>query len=237
MSAQLEILSGAETDRLAVLEAVVDRGVQAFIEVGNALAEIRDSRLYRQAHARFEDYLRQRWDMSRSRGYQLIDAAGVTRQLVSTTVDTDDDGEGLAAEYGFEIVGGEMSTGGDTGPLRDVTTVDTAELSTVVDTPLPPPSNERVARKLAVTAKADPKRAQKIWTQAVRKHGPDATAAEVAAVANGHPAKEGWEEDMRALAADLRRVANSKDPQDARRALARWRGVYTVLDRIARAER
>ena len=106
MSGQLEIITGVEADRLAVLKEVIDRGVQTFIDVGNALAEIRYSRLYRQSHGRFEDYLRERWDMSeRSRGYQLIDAAGVARQLVSTMVDTDDE-EDLAAQYGFEVVAG-----------------------------------------------------------------------------------------------------------------------------------
>ncbi len=219
MSGQLEIITGVEADRLAVLEEVIDRGVQTFIDVGNALAEIRDSRLYRQSHGRFEDYLRERWDMSRSRGYQLIDAAGVTRQLVSTMVDTDDE-EDLAAQYGFEVVAGSAG-----------------EASVAVDAPLPPPSSERVVRKLAATAKTDPKRAQEIWRKAVKQHGADATAAEVAAIANGHPAEEGWEDDMRELASDLRRFARTKDPLDARRALVRWRPAYAVLNRIGRAGR
>jgi VRR-NUC domain len=72
-----------ERERLGELEAVIERGVQTFVEVGEALMEIRDSRLYKQTHSSFESYLRQRWNISRPRGYQLIDAA-----KLSTTVDT-----------------------------------------------------------------------------------------------------------------------------------------------------
>jgi SAM-dependent methyltransferase len=71
-----------ERDRLAELERVVEQGLQTFVDVGHALAEIRDARLYRATHATFEDYLRSRWDMSRPQGYRLIEAAEVV-DLVS----------------------------------------------------------------------------------------------------------------------------------------------------------
>ena len=51
--------------RLPELEAVIERGLATFIEVGKALMEIQDGRLYRETHATFEDYCRQRWEMSR----------------------------------------------------------------------------------------------------------------------------------------------------------------------------
>jgi hypothetical protein len=76
-------LSPAERERLAELEVVVERGRQVFIEVGLALAEIRDRRLYRERHGTFEVYLGERWGISRSRGYQLMAAAAV-----STVVDS-----------------------------------------------------------------------------------------------------------------------------------------------------
>jgi hypothetical protein len=41
----------AERGRLAELEQVVERGLQTFVEVGLALTEIRDSRLYRVKYA------------------------------------------------------------------------------------------------------------------------------------------------------------------------------------------
>jgi hypothetical protein len=80
-------LQALERSRLAELEQVVDRGLDTFVEVGLALREIRDSRLYRETYSTFEAYLDDRWQMSRPRGYQLIGAAGVA-ELVSTTVDT-----------------------------------------------------------------------------------------------------------------------------------------------------
>jgi hypothetical protein len=98
---------------------------------------------------------------------------------------------------------------------------------------LPAPSSEAVARKLVATARTDPKRAVRIWEQAVKEYGPAATAEQVAAIANGHPAKEPWEDDMVRLASDLRRFARTKDPKDAKRALYRWREAYKVLDKAA----
>ncbi len=83
---QLE-LSLTEASRRAELEQVIELGLATFISVGNALLEIRDSKLYRDTHATFEDYCRQRWEMSRQRAHQLIDASEVARNL-STIVDT-----------------------------------------------------------------------------------------------------------------------------------------------------
>jgi hypothetical protein len=93
----VEQLSLVEQSRLAELEQVVERGMQTFVEVGLALLEIRDGRLYRQTHDTFEAYLDERWGMSRSRGYQLIDGARVV-ELVSTTVDTAPTNEAQARE-------------------------------------------------------------------------------------------------------------------------------------------
>jgi len=80
-------LSTTEQERFGELEAIVARGRATFVEVGTALREIRDKRLYRVTHATFTDYLQERWRVSRSRGYQLIDAAKVAAAM-STTVDT-----------------------------------------------------------------------------------------------------------------------------------------------------
>jgi hypothetical protein len=68
-------LDTLERGRLTELEAVIERGIATFVDVGLALAEIRDGRLYRQTHSTFDDYCRERWGFSRSRGYRLIRAA------------------------------------------------------------------------------------------------------------------------------------------------------------------
>lgn len=74
-------LSPVEETRLTVLETVIDQGRQTFIEVGNALLEIRDSRLYRQTHGTFEAYCTSRWDFTYQRAYQLIEAARVSTMV------------------------------------------------------------------------------------------------------------------------------------------------------------
>jgi len=52
---------------LANLERVIERGLETFIEVGEALTRIRDERLYREAgYSSFETYCQQRWKHRRS---------------------------------------------------------------------------------------------------------------------------------------------------------------------------
>ena len=60
---------------LAECEKVVERGLATFVVVGEALARIRDGRLYRESHKTFEAYCDERWGMSRPRAYQFIAAA------------------------------------------------------------------------------------------------------------------------------------------------------------------
>lgn len=67
--------------RLSECEGIIERGLSTFVEVGNALLEIRDSRLYRESHATFEEYCRKRWGMARQRAHQLIGAAEAVSSL------------------------------------------------------------------------------------------------------------------------------------------------------------
>lgn len=71
-----------EARRLKHCEKVIERGLETFYEVGNALAEIRESRLYRISFGSFEDYCRERWNMSRFYAHRLIDAAQVVDNLL-----------------------------------------------------------------------------------------------------------------------------------------------------------
>jgi hypothetical protein len=76
------------TTELEQLEGVIQKNIGAFYEVGRALMEIRDKGLYRDVlgYDTFEAYCKGRWDLSRPRAYQLIDAVEVKNNL-STTVD------------------------------------------------------------------------------------------------------------------------------------------------------
>ena len=75
------IAAVATEGRLAELEAVIDAGLHTFIEVGLALAEIREQRLYREHYDSFEVYCRTRFNFNRQRASQLIKAAEVSRIL------------------------------------------------------------------------------------------------------------------------------------------------------------
>lgn len=78
----IESLTTLETDRLTALEQTIERGLQTFVDVGTALLEIRDSRLYRQTFGTFEDYCRERWGMSRVHAFRMIEAASVANNLL-----------------------------------------------------------------------------------------------------------------------------------------------------------
>lgn len=82
----LSPLSTTEADELRSLETAIERGLQTFVEVGNALMTIRDSRLYRAEYRTFEEYCQQRWQLKQSRAYQMIDAAKVVGGLESSTI-------------------------------------------------------------------------------------------------------------------------------------------------------
>ncbi len=77
-----------ETTRLAELETIIERGQQTFIEVGLALTEIREAKLYRQDFATFEEYCRTRWGWNSSRSRQLIQAAETVKQMETVTIVT-----------------------------------------------------------------------------------------------------------------------------------------------------
>lgn len=80
-------LTARETRTLQRCEQTISKGLATFRDVGQALLEIRDSRLYRDSHATFEAYCSERWEFSRQRAYQLIGAAQ-TVEAMSTVVDT-----------------------------------------------------------------------------------------------------------------------------------------------------
>jgi hypothetical protein len=63
------------------LEEIIGRGLETFVEVGDALAEVRDAKLYLQFHPTFEAYCSERWGLTRKRAYDLISAAETVNEL------------------------------------------------------------------------------------------------------------------------------------------------------------
>jgi hypothetical protein len=74
-------ISEIEQARLASCEEIITTGLETFVKVGRALAEIRDRKLYRARFGTFDAYCAARWGMSRKRAYDLLAAAEVTTTL------------------------------------------------------------------------------------------------------------------------------------------------------------
>lgn len=72
--------------RLDALEAVIERGVRTFVEVGAALGEIRDRKLYRDDYATFDAYCHQRWGFGKTYASRQITASRVVKGLPTGNV-------------------------------------------------------------------------------------------------------------------------------------------------------
>jgi hypothetical protein len=89
MSNMISKLTRSETELLISCEDRIALGEKTFVDVGLALSEIREKRLYRETHNTFEDYCRQRWGWARQRANQLISAASVVENLTTVVVKPD----------------------------------------------------------------------------------------------------------------------------------------------------
>lgn len=78
-----ESLSVQERGLLYALEEKITKGIKSFFAVGEALGKIREKRLYRATHERFEDYCRERWKFTASRASRLIAAADVVQSVTN----------------------------------------------------------------------------------------------------------------------------------------------------------
>ena len=67
--------------RLVSLERVIEQGLTTFVEVGEALLEIRDRRLYRATHTSFDQYCQERWGFRRAHAHRLMQSARVLEAL------------------------------------------------------------------------------------------------------------------------------------------------------------
>lgn len=67
--------------RLHALEIVIEEGKQTFIQVGNALSEIKEEELYKATHKTFEMYCRERWGFSKTYANNIVRASAVVKSL------------------------------------------------------------------------------------------------------------------------------------------------------------
>ena len=79
---ELEPLTMQESTRLMALEKIVTTGLQSWIEVGEALIEIRDSRLYKIEAKTFEEYCQTRFKMDRTYAHRLMNGAPIAKDLL-----------------------------------------------------------------------------------------------------------------------------------------------------------
>jgi flagellar motility protein MotE (MotC chaperone) len=70
-----------EQNNLAELESTIERNLHAFYEVGFALMQIRDNKLYRESFTTFEAYCKEKWGMERNYANKLIQASAVVDNL------------------------------------------------------------------------------------------------------------------------------------------------------------
>lgn len=82
----IEPLQSAEQKKLVDCEKTIRRGIKAFFEVGKALAIIKTERLYRCEYQTFDQYCEEKWDFSRIRAYQLINATACMEMLTNVNI-------------------------------------------------------------------------------------------------------------------------------------------------------
>lgn len=81
-------LTVTETAKLENLETVIDGGLKSFVEVGRALVEVREGRLYRGNHVTFEKYCQERWGMSADYARKHIAAAETVNLIERDSTNT-----------------------------------------------------------------------------------------------------------------------------------------------------
>lgn len=127
-----DTLTEEEAQELEGCEEVIENGLNIWYQVGEALLHIRDNRLYRASHKTFEEYLNERWGMSRSRAHRLIDASQVAANLLPIgnilaneaqareLVPFAPDEQRLIVEVGKEVFGDRKPTASDYKSLGTV---------------------------------------------------------------------------------------------------------------------
>jgi hypothetical protein len=79
-------LSASEKTRKLELEAIVAHGLQEFLRVGSALAELRNRRLYRTEFGTFESYVQQRFGLHRGVVDGVIRSAQTAQVLLDAGI-------------------------------------------------------------------------------------------------------------------------------------------------------
>lgn len=77
-------LNVTQKDRLHKCEKAIASKIDSFMEVGEALAEIKADKLYRESFGTFEEYCEQKWNFTARRANQIIKASEVVADVGTT---------------------------------------------------------------------------------------------------------------------------------------------------------
>ena len=80
-----EIITRTEIKELQINEEIIERGMKSFIDVGQALSEIRNKKLWKGSAENFNEYLKDRWGMGTSYASKLIVGSEVAARLKNVT--------------------------------------------------------------------------------------------------------------------------------------------------------
>lgn len=126
-SVMTHTLSKLESGDLATCEKIIESGLRTFEDVGNALATIREKKLYRAAHPTFEAYCKERWGFTSSRARQLVAAAEVVKEFPQVTnerqarvvVSVPEDKREEVVQIAVEIAGSNKPSANDFEQARE----------------------------------------------------------------------------------------------------------------------
>lgn len=90
MKSEVKPLSRREERLFDTFESSINNNLKGFRDVGYALANIRVDGLYRVDYDTFEEYCKERWDISRRRAYYYIGAYEVLENLCTMVHKTDE---------------------------------------------------------------------------------------------------------------------------------------------------
>lgn len=74
-------LTKAELARLKECETVIERNVQGVIELGNALKEIKETKLWEQGYESFDAYCEQRWHFGKRYANYVVSSATIIEEM------------------------------------------------------------------------------------------------------------------------------------------------------------
>jgi hypothetical protein len=74
-------LVASEVEVLRTCEATIERNLNCFIEVAQALQTIKEKNLFRATHDTFGDYCKERWNITGTHGLKLIRRGKVAKRL------------------------------------------------------------------------------------------------------------------------------------------------------------